>query len=112
VYKAIVAFGGAMVGRLVTRELVMHALLKVGVRVTTKTAARLVPIAGQAVSAGLSYSAMRFVGESHVRDCRRVIEALLAEQGDPAPRPPPTAAQRLRSAAAKARSRLRRTPRA
>ena len=112
VYKAIVAFGGAMVGRLVTRELVMHALLKVGVRVTTKTAARLVPIAGQAVSAGLSYSAMRFVGESHVRDCRRVIEALLAEQGDPAPPPPPTAAQRLRSAAAKARSRLRRTPRA
>jgi hypothetical protein len=113
VYKAIVAFGGAMVGRLVTRELVMQALMKVGVRVTTKTAARLVPIAGQAVSAGLSYSAMRFVGESHVRDCARVIEALLAESGAAEPPPPrPTAVQRLRSAAARAGSRLRRTPRA
>jgi hypothetical protein len=112
VYKAIVAFGGAMVGRLITRELVMQALLKVGVRVTTKTAARLVPIAGQAVSAGLSYGAMRFVGLSHVRDCARVIEALLAERGEPAPPPRPNAAQRLRSAAATARFRLRRTPRA
>jgi hypothetical protein len=115
VYKAIVAFGGAMVGRLITRELVMQALVKVGMRVTTKTAARLVPIAGQAVSAGLSYSAMRFVGESHIRDCRRVIEAVHAARGEPAgppPAAPPSAAQRLRSAAATAAARLRRKPRA
>jgi hypothetical protein len=112
VYKAIVAFGGAMVGRLITRELVTQALLKVGVRVTTKTAARLVPIAGQAVAAGLSYGAMRFVGLSHVRDCSRVVEALLAESGEAPPPPPrPSADQRLRSAAARAGSRLRRTPR-
>ena len=76
VYKSIVAFGAAMVGRLITRELIMQALLKVGVRVTAKTAARLVPVAGQAIAAGLSFGAMRLVGESHIRDCRRVIEAL------------------------------------
>jgi hypothetical protein len=113
VYKAVVAFGGAMVGRLITRDLVLQALAIVGMRVTTKTAARLVPIAGQALSAGLSYSAMRLVGESHIRDCRRVIEEVLAEQGVEAPRPErPTAAQRLRSAAATAAGRLRRRPRA
>jgi hypothetical protein len=113
VYKAVVAFGGAMVGRLITRDLVLQALAIVGMRVTTKTAARLVPIAGQALSAGLSYSAMRLVGESHIRDCRRVIEEVLAEQGVEAPRPGrPTAAQRLRSAAATAARRLRRRPRA
>jgi hypothetical protein len=113
VYRAVVAFGGAMVGRLITRDLILRALAVVGMRVTTKTAARLVPIAGQALSAGLSYSAMRLVGESHIRDCRRVIEAVLAEQGAEAPRPErPTAAQRLRSAAARAAGRLRRRPRA
>jgi hypothetical protein len=115
VYKTIVAFGGAMVGRLITRDLILQALVKVGMRVTTKTAARLVPIAGQAVSAGLSYSAMRFVGAAHIRDCRRVIEAIHADRGDWAPEeaaPPPSAAQRLRSAAARAASRLRRRPRA
>lgn len=114
VYKAIVAFGGAMVGRVITRELIMQALVKVGMRVTTKTAARLVPVAGQAVSAGLSFTAMRIVGESHIRDCRRVIEAIHADRGD-WPRdesPEPSAAQRLRSAAARAASRWRRTPRA
>jgi hypothetical protein len=111
VYKAIVAFGGAMVGRLITRELVLQALVKVGMRVTTKTAARLVPVAGQAVSAGLSYSAMRFVGGAHVRDCSRVIEAIHAERGDWAPEAKPaSAAQRLRSAAARAASRWRRKP--
>jgi hypothetical protein len=113
VYRAVVAFGGAMVGRLITRDLVLRALAVVGMRVTTKTAARLVPIAGQALSAGLSYSAMRLVGESHIRDCRRVIEEVLAEQGVEAPRPErPTAAQRLRSAAARAAGRLKRRPRA
>ena len=114
VYKAIVAFGGAMVGRLITRDLILQALTVVGMRVTTKTAAKLVPVAGQAVSAGLSFTAMRIVGEAHIRDCRRVIEEVLAERGVEMPRPParPTAAQRLRAAAARAAGRLKRTPRA
>jgi hypothetical protein len=111
-YKAIVAFGGAMVGRVITRELVLQALAAVGMRITAKTAARFVPIAGQAVSAGLSYTAMRFVGTTHIRDCRRVVEAVLAEQGFAPPPPRASAAQRLRSAAARAAARLRRTPRA
>jgi uncharacterized protein (DUF697 family) len=113
VYKAIVAFGGAMVGRLITRDLILQALTVVGMRITTKTAAKLVPIAGQAVSAGLSFTAMRIVGEAHIRDCRRVIEEVLAERGVETPLPArPSAAQRLRAAAAKAAGRLKRTPRA
>jgi uncharacterized protein (DUF697 family) len=111
-YKAIVAFGGAMVGRVVTRELVLQALAAVGMRITARTAARFVPIAGQAVSAGLSYTAMRFVGTAHIRDCRRVVEAVLAEQGFAPPPPRASAAQRLRSAAARAAARLRRRARA
>jgi len=111
VYKAIVASGGALVGRLITRDLILQALVRVGMRVTTKTAARLVPIAGQAVSAGLSSSAMRLVGDSHIRDCRRVIEEVFAEQGVEMPPARPTAAQLLRSAAT-AVGRLKRTPRA
>jgi hypothetical protein len=112
VYKAIVAFGGAMVGRMITRDLILQALVKVGMRVTTKTAARLVPLAGQAVSAGLSYSAMRFVGAAHIRDCRRVIEAIHVDWPPEEAPFRPSAAQRLRSAVAKAASRLRRRPRA
>ena len=82
VYRAVVAFGGAMVGRVITRDLILQALATVGMRITTKTVARFVPIAGQALSAGLSFTAMRLVGEMHIRDCRRVIEAVLADSQD------------------------------
>jgi hypothetical protein len=34
------------------------------------------------VSAGLSFAAMRIVGESHIRDCRRVVEAIHADRGN------------------------------
>lgn len=82
VYRAIVAFGGMMVGRVVTRELVLKALATVGMRVTTKTAARFVPIAGHAMSAGISFGAMKLVGEAHVRDCERVIASLMLDESD------------------------------
>jgi hypothetical protein len=49
-------------------------------RITAKTAARFVPVAGQALAAGVSFSAMKLVGEYHVRDCRRVIESLMQER--------------------------------
>lgn len=82
VYRAVVAFGGMMVGRIVTRELVMKTLATVGMRVTTKTAARFVPIAGQAMAAGISFGAMKLVGESHIRDCERVVESLMREEDE------------------------------
>ena len=64
----------------VTRELVLKSLATLGVRITARSAARFVPIAGQAVSAGISFGAMKLVGESHVRDCERVVLSLM--EGD------------------------------
>ncbi len=85
VYRAVVAFGGAMVGRLVTRDMVVRMVRVVGVRLTARQAARVVPVAGQAAAAALSYWAMVYVGEQHVRDCVRVVDALLeAEPGQAA----------------------------
>jgi hypothetical protein len=79
VYRAVVAFGGLMVGRVVTRELVLKALASVGMKITAASAARFVPLAGQALSAGISYAAMRMVGRSHIRDCERVVRKLMEE---------------------------------
>ena len=79
VYQAVVALGGAMIGRIITRDLVLQALKAVGVRITTRQAAKYVPIAGQALAAALGFAAMRFVGLAHIEDCvrvaRQVIEA-------------------------------------
>ncbi len=74
VYKAIVAVGGAMVGKLITRELVVEALKAVGVRLTVKQVAKYVPLAGQALSVAIGYAAMQYVGRAHIRECARVVE--------------------------------------
>ncbi|WP_119291967.1 hypothetical protein [Azohydromonas sediminis] len=76
VYKAISAGGGLLVGRLVTRELVMQLLRLVGVRLTAQQAAKVVPLAGQAVSAALTFSALKFVCEQHIRQCMAVARQL------------------------------------
>ncbi|QTN25298.1 hypothetical protein HZ992_10165 [Rhizobacter sp. AJA081-3] len=76
VYKAISAGGSLLVGRLVTREVVMHTLRLVGVRLTTQQAAKFVPVAGQAVSALLTFSALKYVCEQHIRQCMDVSRQL------------------------------------
>ena len=84
VYKAISAAGGVLIGRIVTRDLVVHALRVVGVRLTTQQAAKFVPVAGQVVSAALTYSAMRYVCEQHIQQCVAISKMLML--------PPPQAA--------------------
>lgn len=83
VYKAISAGGSLLVGRLVTREVVMQMLKLVGVRLTTQQAAKYVPVAGQAVSAALTFSALKYVCEQHIRQCMAVSRQLAL----PAPTP-------------------------
>ena len=84
VYKAISAGSGLLVGKLVTRELVLNVLKMVGVRLTTQQVAKYVPIAGQAVSAALTYGALKYVCEQHIQQCIAVRRHLLL--------PAPTAA--------------------
>jgi uncharacterized protein (DUF697 family) len=77
VYKAISAGGGLLIGKLVTRDLVMRALRMVGVRLTTQQAAKYVPVAGQVVSAALTYSSLRYVCEQHIQQCAAISRQLM-----------------------------------
>ncbi len=84
-YRAIALVGSALVGRLVTRELVITLLKSVGVKLSAKQAARWVPIAGQAVAASISFGALKYLGDRHVADCARVAGALI-DLNPPPPR--------------------------
>lgn len=75
VQKAVGLVGSALIGRLITRELVMRALRIVGVRLTAQQAAKFVPLAGQAASAALGYATLRYLGEMHLRDCVQVAKS-------------------------------------
>jgi uncharacterized protein (DUF697 family) len=83
VYKAISAGGSMLVGKLITRDLILRALRIVGVRLTTQQAAKFVPIAGQALSAALTYSALRYVCEQHIRQCMDVSKQLMIGTSKP-----------------------------
>ena len=77
--------GSTLVGRLVTRELVVRILLKMGVRVTTKGVVKFVPLVGQALSASISFGAMKLLGNRHIDDCYEVARRTLLEQTHPKP---------------------------
>jgi uncharacterized protein (DUF697 family) len=81
-YKAAMGVGSALIGRIVTRELVIKLLKTVGVRLSVKQAAKYVPFAGQAVAASLSFAALKALGDRHVEDCVRVAETLIDVRDD------------------------------
>ena len=76
VFKAISAGGSVLIGRLVTRDLLLAVLKVVGIRLTAGQAAKVVPIAGQAVSAALTFSALKYVCEQHIKQCIEVSRQL------------------------------------
>ena len=72
VQKAVALVGSVLIGKFVSRDLVLKAATKIGVRLSTKQLAKYVPFAGQIVSAAVGYAAIRYFGEEHMKDCIRV----------------------------------------
>lgn len=85
VQKAVAMVGSVLVGKFITRDLVIRMGQSLGKRLTAQQAAKYVPIAGQAVSAIMGYTALRYLGEEHIKDCVRVAQA--AQLSLPAPVP-------------------------
>jgi hypothetical protein len=83
VQKAVGVVGSMLVGKLITREMVIRFAKVVGMRMTTKQAAKYVPLAGQALAALIGYTAIRYLGEEHIRDCVAVCQQ--AQLALPAP---------------------------
>ncbi|MDR3452290.1 MAG: hypothetical protein P4L96_05745 [Rhodoferax sp.] len=74
VQKAITVVGSVLIGKFITKELVFMAAQKIGARLTVQQAAKYVPLVGQAVSAAMGYTAIRYLGDQHIRDCLRVAQ--------------------------------------
>ncbi len=60
--------------RLLRERALIAAVL--GVRLSTQQAAKFVPLAGQAVSAVLTYTALKAVCELHIQQCLAVAQQL------------------------------------
>ena len=73
VQKAVGLVGSVLIGKMITREVVIRLTQSMGLRFTTKQVAKYVPLAGQALAATLGYATLRYLGEQHLRDCVRVV---------------------------------------
>ncbi|MEX1029125.1 MAG: hypothetical protein WDZ91_03650 [Paenibacillaceae bacterium] len=71
------SMGRQFVSKVITEEIIMLLLLKAGIRVTLKRMIRFIPIAGQIVSAGISFSAMKYLGNQLINDCAMVCERVI-----------------------------------
>ncbi|MBP7453218.1 MAG: hypothetical protein KA914_10540 [Ottowia sp.] len=90
VQKAIAMIGSVLIGRVVTKTLVVRFARLVGLRLTAAQASKYVPLAGQLVSGALGYAALRYLGEQHIRDCVKVVLAA------PLALPPPAEGKTVR----------------
>jgi hypothetical protein len=77
-YKVAVGVGGVMVGKLVTRELLLAVFKRVGLKMAAKSVTRFVPIAGQMASAAIGFTMFRRLGYEHVEACAKVANELVA----------------------------------
>ncbi|WP_027995086.1 hypothetical protein [Simplicispira psychrophila] len=85
VQKAVAMVGSVLIGKFITKDLVLKAVKTLGMRMTTRQLAKYVPLAGQAVAAALGYATLRYIGQQHIQDCVRVVQA--AGLALPAPGP-------------------------
>jgi uncharacterized protein (DUF697 family) len=73
-YEAAASLGGMLVGKIITREVVLHLFKKSGMKLAAKTAAKVVPLAGQLASAAIGFALFRQMGYQHVEACVKVVQ--------------------------------------
>ena len=74
---AITSIGSELIGKMVTKQLILQILKRVGIRVATKSVAKFIPFLGQALAASISFGAMKMIGNSHVDDCYEVAKKVV-----------------------------------
>ena len=72
VFAMITAVGSSWAGKYITAPLVTAVLKKLSVQITATQVAKFVPILGQVAGAGISFAAMKFIGNKHIEDCVRI----------------------------------------
>ena len=75
-YKAAVGIGGMLVGKIVSRELLLAVFKRMGVRTAAKSATKFVPLAGSIAAAAIGFAVFRHLGYKHVEACAAVAREL------------------------------------
>lgn len=84
VMTAISNVGSKMAGKYITKKLVVSLLQKMGLKVAAKGVTKFVPFVGSAVAGSISFTAMKYMGNSHIEDCYKIaLQALENDLSEP-----------------------------
>ena len=70
------SLGNTMIGRMVTKRIVVALLRRMGARIAVGSMAKFIPFAGSAVAATISFGAMKLAGNAHIEDCYATAKTL------------------------------------
>ena len=70
--------GNELIGKNITASLVSSVLRKASSKIAAKQTSKFIPIAGQAVAAGISFAAMRYLGNNHIEQCYQIARQYMS----------------------------------
>ena len=76
-YQAISWAGTVLAGKVISVQLAISVLKTVGIKLGSKQAARWVPIVGQVSAAALGFTALRYLGREHIKDCEKIAREVI-----------------------------------
>lgn len=76
VFNAIKAVGAELIGRAITKDVLIAILKRMGIKIATRQVAKYIPVIGTLISAGISYGSMKIVTNMHINQCYRVVAEL------------------------------------
>ncbi|MBZ5487278.1 hypothetical protein HW452_07045 [Halomonas aquamarina] len=77
VMTAISNVGSKMAGKYITKKLIVMLLQKMSGKIAAKNVTKYVPFIGSAVAGGISFTAMKYMGNSHIDDCYDIALAAI-----------------------------------
>jgi uncharacterized protein (DUF697 family) len=77
---AITSVGSQLIGKTITKQLIMQLLKQVGIRMASKQVVKWIPFAGSLLAGTISFSAMKYLGNSHVDDCYSAARLILEKK--------------------------------
>lgn len=80
VYQLIKATGKAIVGKYVTKQVILILLKRIGIRVTAKQVAKFIPFIGPAISSAISFAGMKYMGKTHIKECVALATDLMTKE--------------------------------
>lgn len=76
VYSIITNAGANFAGKVITKQLIVTILKRVGIRVGARQVAKYVPLIGQGTAAAISFGAMKMIGDLHVNECYEISKKI------------------------------------